>query len=488
MTSLTTEAASSFSCNRGMKGQPGPKDVARSLFVGPRGVSTCSADEYRLGGAVFFSCMPAGFAAGGGVAGVDHDADAPSVFRFGAQNRDELSPAGIDDTSVEPCFGGASVRQEWSSRLGAAHRFGAANHVRDGQVLQSDQVITPYELQGSLMVEVAPSIGDLALLGSHYLAFASPVIGATHSASKPSLRSREFVCCTARPSWVADVAAVGGDGEVCDPQIDTNLPAGGRQRVARDVVARKNQHPSAPLPADLDRFHPPEHLPVRGDLDQSNTSQIDALLIGMPARSVTVFRPLHAVKSTGAFKSRISSLTSGFQSMEEELKRLVEPTQCGLLTRIGPHRYIRANNTYLGQLSGLVFVRDPRSPLYPSIPTLLQGGVIQLAMGVQTCRQSGVLARCWAHSKFVSAPHTTASRRCSSLPGNRPLDQSLRVRNRYSWQRSYRSGGMNSPKQRRNRGTHMPEPYETPPTTFRLMPWPRASTPSDATARSREEL
>lgn len=484
MTSLTTEAASFFSCNRGMKGQSGPKDVARSLFVGLRGVSTCSADEYRLSGAVFLSCMPAGFAADGGVAGVDHDADAPSVFRFGTQNRDELSPAGIDDASVEPRFGGAAVGQEWSLRLGAVHRFGAANHVCDGQVLQSDQVITPYDLQGSLMVVVAPSIGDLALPGSHYLAFASPVIGATHSTSKPSLRFREFVCCTARPPWVADVAAVGGDGEVCDPQIDTDLPSGGRQRVARDVVARKNQHPSAPLPADLDRFHPPEHLPVRGDLDLSNTSQIDALLIGMPAGSVTVFRPLHAVKSTGAFESRVSSLTSSFQSMEEEFKRLVEPTQCGLLTRIGPHRYIRANNTYLGQLCGLVFVRDPGSPLYPSIPTLLQGGVIQLAMGVQTRRQSDVLARCWAHSKFVSAPHTTASRRRSSLP----LDQSLRVGHRYRWQRSYRSGGMNSPKHRRNRGTHMPEPYETPPTTFRLMPWPRESTLSDATARPREEF
>ncbi len=394
-----------------MKGQPGPKDVAGSVFVSLCGMPACLADEHRLGDAVASSCVPAGFAAFGGMAGIDRDADASSVLRFGAQNRDEITPAGVDDTPVEPRLGGAAIWHERSSRFRAAHGSGAADHVGDRQVLHHDQVIGLNELQGSLVVEVAPSVGNFAMSGSHCLTFARPVIGAPLGSGEPPLCSRQLTC--AKPPRIVNVLTVGGCSKATDAQIHTDLLSGGRQRTTSYLITRKDQHPAAPLSPDLDRLHSSKDLAMCGDLDLPNSSQINAVRVGVPTRAVTIFGPRHTVKSSRALKARISGLSGGFQSMKEEFKRPIEPTQRGLLTRIGPRRKVRANRTYPSQLSGLIPVPDRGLCACPSIPTLLQRGIVQLAMRFQTRRQPDMLARCRPHSKFVSAPHATTSRHCS---------------------------------------------------------------------------
>ena len=120
MTSLTAEAASFFSRSVGcVTGQSSPQDVACGVFVGVGGVPAAPACEYRLGDAVLFGCVPAGFATVGGVPGIDLDHGASSVFRFGAQHRDELSPARIADTSVEPGLGRSPVGQELTGMSGS---------------------------------------------------------------------------------------------------------------------------------------------------------------------------------------------------------------------------------------------------------------------------------------------------------------------------------------------------------------------------------
>ena len=97
MTSLTAEAGSLFSRRvRCVKGQSGPEDVACGVFVGLCRVPARVADEFRLTDAVLPCREPTGFTAIGGVPGVDLYPGASSVFRFGAQNRDELAqPASL---------------------------------------------------------------------------------------------------------------------------------------------------------------------------------------------------------------------------------------------------------------------------------------------------------------------------------------------------------------------------------------------------------
>ena len=102
VTSLTAEAASFFSCRVGMMGQSGPQDVACGVFVCRCGVTAALAGEFRLRDAVRARCVPAALTPVGGVPGVDLNPSPPSLFRFGAQYRDELTPASVTDRSVEP--------------------------------------------------------------------------------------------------------------------------------------------------------------------------------------------------------------------------------------------------------------------------------------------------------------------------------------------------------------------------------------------------
>jgi hypothetical protein len=69
----------------GVKGQSGPEDVTRGVFVCRGAMGASLAFEFRLGDAILGSCIPTLFAAVVGVAGVDLNPGAPSIFRFGAQ-------------------------------------------------------------------------------------------------------------------------------------------------------------------------------------------------------------------------------------------------------------------------------------------------------------------------------------------------------------------------------------------------------------------
>jgi hypothetical protein len=55
------------------------------------------AEEFRLADAILGCCVAAALTPVGGVPGVYLDPGAPSVFRFGAQYRDELTPASVTD-------------------------------------------------------------------------------------------------------------------------------------------------------------------------------------------------------------------------------------------------------------------------------------------------------------------------------------------------------------------------------------------------------
>jgi hypothetical protein len=74
-------------------GQPGPEDIACGVFVCLGGMTAVLATKLRLGNAILQCRAPASFAAVGGVLGVDLNPGAPSIFRFGTQNRDELTPS-----------------------------------------------------------------------------------------------------------------------------------------------------------------------------------------------------------------------------------------------------------------------------------------------------------------------------------------------------------------------------------------------------------
>ncbi len=447
-----------------MKGQPGPEDVTCGLFIGLGAMAAPLADEFRLGQAVLPGCMPAGFTAVGGVPGIDLYPYASSVFRFDAQNRDELPPASVTDTSVEPGLGRGPIRQEPSPPFRIGDRFGAADHVGDRQVLHHNQIMPLDKLTGGFVMKVAADVGNLAMQGGHRLAPASTAVGAALRVVEPPLCGRQLACGSPGPARILNVRTVGGGGEVGDAHIDTGAPPSSGQWISGYLVTGEDQHPVAALSADLDRLDSTYHLPVCGDLDVPDALQINAVGVPVPAGTVTVLGPLHTVKPASAFKPWISRLPTAFHPSEKTVESLIKPAQRGLLTRERPHRHIRASTTDLTQLGGLIPVADGGLAMRPGLPTLLQRRVVKLSMGFQTRRQSHVLARCRTHPKLVSPPHVDASHG-GLMHSNRRTALAFLIRLRCSGrQPARRLSGITRPEQRRNRGSAMPEPYETPPT------------------------
>jgi hypothetical protein len=415
VTSLTAEAASFFSCRLSVKGQSGPQDVACGVFVCRCGVTAALAGEFRLRDAVRARCVPAALTPVGGVVGVDLNPSPPSLFRFGAQYRDELAPASVTDRSVEPGLRPSPIGQVVPGVGGIGDGFGPAQHVRDLQTFHDDQVVSGGELAGLFVVKVLALVGDLAMPGGDGFPFGRTIVATAAGSLEPLLGCGQPSRGGARPARIVDVLPVAGGGEADDADIDTGLTAGRRLRSGRDVVTREHQYPAPPLSFDLDRLYPARHLAVQMNLDLADALQIHPPLLGQPAGAITVFGPLQAVEPGLAFETWIPWPHTGlrcFDAAEEPGESLVQPPQRGLLTGERPHRLIRASRSHLSQLRRLIPIADPcLTGVRPSITTLLQRRVVKLAVRVHTRRQRHMLAASGSQPKHVRPPHNRSTPR-----------------------------------------------------------------------------
>src|SRR5271156_5928072 len=305
VTSLTVEAASFFSCRVGMMGQSGPQDVACGVFVCRGAMRASLAGEFRLCDAVLACCVPTGFAAVGGVPGVDLNPSPPSLFRFGAQYRDELTPASVTDRSVEPGLRPSPIGQVAPRVGGIRDGLGPAQHVRDRQVLHDDQVVSGGELTSLLVMKVLALVGDLAMPRRDGCPFGRTILPTAAGPSQPLLGCGQPSRGGARAPRIVDALPVARGSEPDDADINADPTAGHRQRIGRNVVTREHQYPAPPLAFDLDGLPPARHLAVQINLDLADALQIPPPLLGQPAGAITVFGPLHTVDPGLAFKTRI---------------------------------------------------------------------------------------------------------------------------------------------------------------------------------------
>ncbi len=95
--------------------------------------------------------------------GVDLDPGAPSLFRFGAQNRNEPAPTRVAYASREPGFGPRIVGQILAGVVRISHGFGSSQHVGNLEVFNHKQVIAPDENTGLLVVEVFALVRDFPM-------------------------------------------------------------------------------------------------------------------------------------------------------------------------------------------------------------------------------------------------------------------------------------------------------------------------------------
>src|ERR1035437_6162220 len=424
VTSLTAEAASFFSrslvgCE---KGQSSPEDVVSSMLVGVRGVTTRLTAEHCLADAVLFGGVTATATAVGGVPGIYAYHCASSLFRFGAQDRDEGSPARIGDTSVQPGLGCLPVGQECPGGIWVGTGLGPADHVGDLEVLDGDHVIAAHQVAGGVVVEVPSLIGDLAVPGRHRLAGRPTIVRSSFLASQDSLGVGELVRGPTSVAGVVDVLSRRGGSEAGDAHVDAYHFSGRLQQPGRNIITRQHQHPLAALPANLDRLHPTLHDPMRGDLDVADALEVHTAGLGLPPAPVAFRWPFHAVEAMRGPETGVTGSLAYLDSAEERPERRVETIQLGLLGRARPPGHLRAHRTDLFQLCRLGAIADrhlrpaipekPRGAAHRSlvcIPALLERPVVQLAVVVQTCLQPQMLALGGPQTELVRPSHASWS-------------------------------------------------------------------------------
>ena len=205
--------------------------------------------------------------------------------------------------------------------------------------------------------------------------------------------------------------AVGGGGEADDPDIDTDRGPGGFKGPGGHLVTGQDQHPAAPFAANLDRLDPALDLAVDGDLHVPDPLQVHPARVGLPTAAITVLGPFDTVEPVRRLEPRVAGRLAGLDPPEEPGERPVQPAQRRLLGREGPRRHIRPDLPDVLELSRLVPVGDTGSPQPPGVPSFLQGGVVQLAVGCQTLPQGDLLACGGPQPELVGPSH----------PASRPL-------------------------------------------------------------------
>jgi hypothetical protein len=282
------------------------------------------------------------------------------------------------------------------------------------------------ERPGRVVVEVAALVGDLAVPGRHRRSGSTTVVRAPLLAGQGLLGGGQPGGGDPPKARIGHMSAVGGGGEASDPEIDTDCRPGGRQGPHRHLVARQDEHPPAPLAANLNGLDPALDPAVGGDPHVPDSLQIHLAGVGLPSAAITVAGPFDTVEPMRWLEPRIAGRLADFHPPVERGERPVQAAQRRLLGRERPHRRIGADLPDLFELSRLVPIRDAGSPHLPGVPSFLQSCVVQLAVRGQALPQGDMLTRGRPQPEHISSLHsgphrhsmrrrTTARRRASVM-------------------------------------------------------------------------
>jgi hypothetical protein len=145
------------------------------------------------------------------------------------------------------------------------------------------------------------------------------------------------------------------------PNIDTDRCSGRFERPGRHLVTGQDQHPAAPLAANLDGLDPAFHPAVDGDPYVPDALQVHPAAVGLPTAAVTVGGPLDAIEAVGSLEPRVARRPAGLHPSVESGERPVQPAQRRLLGRERPYRHVRPDLPDLLELGRLV----PTGPTGP---------------------------------------------------------------------------------------------------------------------------
>ena len=276
----------------------------------------------------------------------------PSLFRFGREYVDELSPTGIGDA-----FSKAVIAQ----------------HPIDVKLLNSDKTKGANQFSRLLVDKVMSSVRN-AFMDTGYNLFSLVPL------KRSLLHSRQFAlgfsqCLFVRPeeTGVSYLTASRHSGKILQPDINTYRRLGWWQRL-RFILRREASIPFVILPSDGAGANLSEGLTMQLDFNITHLSQFKASIkceteLGIGETIIPII-PLEA---------GIARLSARFHSPEESTEGFVQPVGY-ILKDLGIDEFEAGMLCFkLGDVLALLKVGQRFLLLIPSISAFLQKSVIQPA-------------------------------------------------------------------------------------------------------------
>lgn len=266
--------------------------------------------------------------------GVNLDHRAPSVFCFGAQYVQELSPA-----SVRNAFGQVSV----------------ANHVLGFEFFNGDQVMLSHKVKCQFMLKIQSLIANLLMHVGQFPHRLASAIAAFSAAGHRTLGGLQSALRHTIPARIVHRGSVAIGEKRFQAHVNTNAVACRWHWIRLGHLATETGIPFTVVALDGDGLDPALNGAMQDDVEHTDVGQPESVAFQLPARRLRVAKTIKTMLALKAWMAWILALLAAF---EKRLVCLIQPAKCVLQHLTVNKRKLRAVFFDLAQLVGLGIVVD----------------------------------------------------------------------------------------------------------------------------------
>ena len=322
----------------------------------------------------------------GCVIGADLDHRLTSVFGFIRQHSKKIAP-----TRVPHALGNMAAAQ-----------------AIDVQILDGDKSVASDQFGRNLVMKVAALVGNILVQAAYQAGQFAVFATIALATSAAALQNCQLFFGSAKPARVVNVLAGRERGKRQQTHVYANIRA---DNVIRFVVRQFQLKAGVPVAEIVPLEHNHLNLGIIGNramLEQSyQTNVLDIKPALFEADTVTI-DVADRLEPTPAFEAGVARFLTGLDTAKERLEGFIQTAQGLLDRRVIEPRGIFVKLTQLLELVGLVGVVETNLALLPRLATLLQGGVVKLAVNLQNAVHRLALLVIRVESELVTQQHLLA--------------------------------------------------------------------------------
>jgi hypothetical protein len=286
-----------------------------------------------------------------------------SLFRFVPKRREKDPPTSVRDRFAETQ---------------------TLHHATNVETFDAHGIVALVQGAGELASVVEPLILDMRM-SPGYQETSSPVCSRALLGSRHGSLPAGQQCLPAPvPARVGDGSAVGRNREVSEPQINPDLPKGRPLLRLRTEVTGKADILPAVVLSDLGLEHSALQWSISMEPQSTELGEAD------PDPPAEELDRLKSCSSDGAQKPREARLLSKFHPAEEGLEGTIKPAEWRACDNHRDRLPMGILCAKLGELGGLIMVRDRMARSLPSPDPVLKGPVEQGAAEVEPAAEGPV--------------------------------------------------------------------------------------------------